>query len=585
MSKFTRRNLTQGLVALGAMAAAPSAFSQAISEGARRDYGRVFRSRGLPSARGSGASGATMQELRQLLALQNQRVILPSSRSAITELMARPLGGPVVPSELSKELGTLKAWHDRALLATALDHDDNQVPGLTDTFAEQFGPTRTSRALAMVHLAMFEAVNVITQRFESYQNIQAAALRELRAQPSEIDRDKASIDAAIAEAAAAVLTELYPNKRFMFAAGLQQSLLGVGGPAPVRQFGQLIGQTVAKQVLALRQVDGAEREDILTAKLETSDPLAWRNDPIVPLDEALGSTWHLVKPFALESAEQFRPKPPPALGSAEFIAAYKEVKRLGGDPSAERGGARRPTLTERVGKFDEEPFDGTNQSFVGVFWAYDATPGLCAPPRLYNMVATSIALQEKPITKVDEFARYLALVNIAMADAAIAAWEGKYYYLFGRPVTVIRSVAADTTTEGALDDQWTPFGAPVSNGEGRVRNLTPNFPTYPSGHATFGGALFEVLRRYHNVETEGSSDPLAFNFVSDEYNGKNRQPGEDEPRPRAERSYKSLAEAEQENGRSRVYLGIHFQFDSDVGIEQGNKVGKLVMDTILKPKA
>ena len=114
-------------------------------------------------------------------------------------------------------------------------------------------------------------------------------------------------------------------------------------------------------------------------------------------------------------------------------------------------------------------------------------------------------------------------------------------------------------------------GAPASNLAGP--NFTPPFPAYPSGHAAFGGALFQVLRRFYGT------DRIGFTFLSDEYNGATR--GNDGvTRPYAPRSFPSLSQAEEENGQSRIYLGIHWSFDKTEGITQGRRVGDYVFDRL-----
>ena len=163
-----------------------------------------------------------------------------------------------------------------------------------------------------------------------------------------------------------------------------------------------------------------------------------------------------------------------------------------------------------------------DQTFAGIFWAYDGRPSLCAPPRLYNQIALQIAEQRGLGTPV-EVARYFALVNTAMADAGIAIWESKYFYGYWRPVTGIREADEGTGPTGQGDgnpgttgdpDFW-PLGAPASNpvGPNVATNFTPPFPAYPSGHAGFGGALFQTLRRFYGT------DEIPFTFVSDEFNG------------------------------------------------------------------
>lgn len=468
------------------------------------------------------------------------------------------------------ELGMLMFWNGVSLDATSLDHTTETDNPAVSTFGEQFGPTRSSRALAIVHLAMFEAVNTIYRRFKSYSDFQAKIITAVGVPIGSISPATASVKSAIIESAYETLKALYPKKEPIFKAARQQSIVLVGDPAPAAQLGGRIGVTSANVVLAARNVDGATFPDLTADDFASNDPLKWQKDPVTQLPPALGGNWHRVRPFVVSSADKYRPKPPPVLGDPDFVAAFKAVKRLGGDPNAESLLPRWPTPTERTGVKEGTPLDAQNDTFKGIFWAYDGTASLCAPPRLYNMVATSIALSEKPIEKVEEMARFLALINVAMCDAGICAWEAKYHYAYARPISAIRATGADDTPEGQRDPNWTPLGAPVSNGMKNRRNLTPPFPAYPSGHATFGGALFEIMRLYWGLPEAG----IPFEFVSDEYNGVNRGPGDTQPRPLVKRPFKGFDEAELENAQSRIWLGIHWQFDADAGIQQGRLIAR-----------
>ena len=292
-------------------------------------------------------------------------------------------------------------------------------------------------------------------------------------------------------------------------------------------------------------------------------PGHWRQDPISQIPIALGARWSEVTPFVLSSTSQFRVPPLPALNSAEYTAAYLEAKRFGGDGVV--------TPTDRTAE----------QTFIGTFWAYDGTPSLCAPPRLYNQIAVQIA--DHRHLGVTEFARMLALVNVAMADAGMAVWESKYHYDFWRPIGGIRESDPGTGPTGAGDGNgatpgdvtFSPLGAPASNLTGP--NFTPPFPAYPSGHAGFGGALFQILRRFYET------DHVPFTFVSDEFNGTTK--GNDgNVRPYVPRFFSSLSEAEEQNGQSRIYLGIHWRFDKTKGIAQGRRVADFVFDHAFKPR-
>jgi len=325
-----------------------------------------------------------------------------------------------------------------------------------------------------------------------------------------------------------------------------------------------LGGRAAAAILALKANDGSEKSEPLlgTEHVTSNLPGDWRQDPISLVPIALGAYWPDCTPFVLESGSQFRAPAPPSLGSSEYAAAFDEAKSLGGDGIT--------TPTERT----------PEQTEIGNYWAYDGTPSLCAPPRLYNQITVHIAHQMG--TQGLELARLLAIVNTAMGDAGIAVWDSKYFHDFWRPVTGIREADPETGPTGAGDGnpatvgdaQFMPLGAPASNLTGP--NFTPPFPAYPSGHAGFGAALFESLRNFYGT------DDIAFTFVSDEYNGVTRDTGGN-VRPLIPRSFNRLSKAEEENGQSRIYLGIHWAFDATAGIEQGRRVANYVFTRAFLP--
>ena len=325
-----------------------------------------------------------------------------------------------------------------------------------------------------------------------------------------------------------------------------------------------LGREIAAAVLASRVGDGSEQpEERVGIDYVTSDlPGYWRQDPISLVPIALGAHWGQCRPFVIESGSQFRAPPPPALTSDEYASAYEEAKSLGGDGIV--------TPTDRTAE----------QTQIGTFWAYDGTPSLCAPPRLYNEITVHIADQTNlsPL----ELAHLLALVNVAMADTAMTTWESKYFYDFWRPVTAIRESDSGAGPTGSGDGNdatigdptFTPLGSPASNLTGP--NFTPPFPSYPSGHGAFGGALFQTIRHFYGT------DDIAFTFVSDEFNGVTKD-NQGNVRPLMARSFSNLSQAEEENGQSRIYLGIHWRFDKTEAIQQGRKVADYVFDHVFLP--
>jgi len=406
--------------------------------------------------------------------------------------------------------------------------------------------------MAIVHVAIFDAINAVTSQYQSFTG-------------GRTGRQSVSFRAAVGQAAHDTLASLYPSQKPIFDAALAEELARVGS-AQQKINGIALGRQVAAAVLASRVADGADVPeprvgiDYVTSNL----PGRWRQDPISLIPLALGAHWGQCKPFVIPSGTQFRTPAPPSLTSAAYAAAYREVKKLGGDGVI--------TPTQRTAE----------QTFVGTFWAYDGTPSLCAPPRLYNQITMKIGDQThlSPI----ELARLLALANVAMADTAISCWESKYHFDFWRPVTGIRESDAGTGPTGLGDGNaatvgdptFTPLGAPASNLNGP--NFTPPFPAYPSGHAAFGGALFQIIRRFYGT------DNIAFTFVSDEFNGVTKDRNGN-VRPYMPRHFANLSQAEEENGQSRIYLGIHWHFDKTQGIAQGHRVADYIFDHAFAPLA
>jgi vanadium-dependent haloperoxidase-like protein len=464
--------------------------------------------------------------------------------SAQAERLAQPQ-----PAHFDNPADRLRHWNRVAIDASGLDHTPVQ-PGENRVFGEQVGPGRSSRAIAIVHIAIADAVASIRGGFRRYTSVPNAPAHS-------------SIDTAIATAAAETLAVMFPSQRSRFARLLAEDILDAPGSIQEKARGILVGHRAAAAILALRANDGSahpeSRMDI--DYIPGPEPGVWRQDPISHSPVALGHHWGEVRPFVLASPAQFRVPPFPSLASPQYATAYNEVKRLGGDGLV--------TPTERT----------EDQTHIGIYWAYDGTPSLCAPPRLYNQITTKLSQNSHNVV---ELARLFALVNVAMADSGIAIWESKFFYKIWRPVTGIRESDTGTGPTGqgdgndatAGDPEFSPLGAPASNLTGP--NFTPPFPAYPSGHAGFGGALFQTLRRFYGT------DRIRFTFVSDEFNGVTTD-NQGNVRPRLPRTFATLSAAEEENGQSRIYLGIHWEFDKTEGMRQGRRVADYVMANAFQP--
>ena len=443
----------------------------------------------------------------------------------------------------------LHHWSHVAVDSTGLDHAPSNV-GDPHTFGHHLGPGRASRAMAIVHVAMFEAVNAIDRRYESYLGIPPVG-------------SGVSMDAALAVASHDTLVALYPSQKAQCDRLLAADLATMPEGTP-KKLGVLLGRVVAAAIMKKTRDDGSNHAEPIYGVdyIAGKAPGEWRQDPISLIPTALGARWGTVRPFVVPSGKTFRAPAPPPLSSPAYAAAYNEARRLGGDG-----------ITTRTARSDD-------QTMTGIYWAYDGTPSLCAPPRLYNQITEVIATQMG--SDVTEQARLFALINVAMADAGITIWESKFFYKLWRPITAIREADPGTGPTGIGDGNpltrgdvaFSPLGAPASNLD--VPNFTPPFPTYPSGHAGFGGALFQILRRFYG------RDDIAFTFVSDELNGVTVD-HDGVARPLLPRSFRSLSQAEEENGQSRIYLGIHWSFDKSEGIAQGRRVADYVFTHAFRP--
>ncbi len=447
---------------------------------------------------------------------------------------------------IRRQLGLqLETLEDRCVLSADIVLEWNRVAldaMVNDSYlganAKQAGPDRASRALAIVQGAVYDAVNSIDGSYDPY-------LIKVKAPKG------ASLDAAAAQAAHDALVALYPEYQPQLDAQLATDLAQIGDGV-ARDEGVEVGQTVAAAILTARANDGSN----LPMHYDLNPKLgSWRPDPLHPTQMPVGPEWGNVTPFAILSTNQVQIPPPPPLTSQQYAAAYNEVKNYGGD------GVTTPTLRT------------AEQTEIGIFWGYDGSKGLSTPPRFYNQIAETIAIQQGN-TEVQN-ARFFALINFSMADAGIACWGDKYQFEFWRPVTGIRSGNLDGNANTIVDANWTPLGAPNDNGGGT--NFTPPFPSYASGHATFGGAVFETMTRFYGTNN------ISFTIGSDEFNGITKDQNGN-ARPVVTRSFTSFSQAEEENGQSRIYLGIHWSFDKDFGIAQGKKIADFVFGNYLKPQ-
>lgn len=408
------------------------------------------------------------------------------------------------PSALT---GVSELLEVRQLLTTDMVLQWNEV--LLDAIrADRTAPPAAARDMAIVHTAIFDAVNSIDRQYAPY-------LTMVDAHP------RASREAAVAAAAHETLTALFPAQKPVFDAQYTVSLAQIPDGRGETD-GVSAGKEVARRILADRANDGSAATVTYTAGAAPGD---WQPTPPA-FDSPLLPQWPDVRPWAMTDGDQFRPEAPPELTSRRYARDFDQVKQLGAVDSAART---------------------SDQTATARFWANG--PGTSTPPGHWNVVAQIVAQDRR--NSLEENARLFALLNITLADAAIVSWDAKYEYDLWRPVTAIRAAETDGNPRTERDPAWTPF------------LTTPPFPTYTSGHSTFSGAAAAVLQAFFGT------NHIRFVLPS-------------ETAGVADRRFRSFSQAADESGMSRIYAGIHFNFDNVAGLQSGNQLGRHVAAHFLR---
>ena len=420
-------------------------------------------------------------------------------------------------------MNLIRYWNDLSLRLVADDHTGSPAP------ANRGGPVQTSYALALLHLALHDTVAKTGGGFSPY-------LATHPAPPAGTTREE-----ALTGAFTHMATAMYPGHSAAIAAGRDGARNALGSAGAYPNASENYGIDIATALLTSRLNDGTKYIEDYSYK---PDPGKHRADPAQPGQSPLGSKWGDVKPFTYAPGAHPPIPGPPALIGNPYKNAYNQVYVEG-----------------RENLWQTKPL----QAMMGVYWGYDGSQKLGTPPRLYNQIVREIAdpLNLGLVAEV----RLLTLINVGMADAGIACWHHKYKHDFWRPVVGIREAAfgagpsglGDTAAATKGDPFWLPLGLPNTNGT-RIGNYTPGFPAYPSGHSTFGAACFLLTAKFL-CKTPAQ---VKFSFVSDEFNGVNRD-GNGVIRPRLRRTF-TLASAIEENAISRIYLGVHWKFDATDGI-------------------
>ncbi len=340
--------------------------------------------------------------------------------------------------------------------------------------------------------------------------VQTAALAAV----DSAQRRRVSVDAALAAAHRVALAKLLPAQQTSIDAAAQAALGAIAG-GPAKQAGVDAGEAAANAVLAARADDTVASAE---AYRPHTTPGAY-----VPTVAVAVPQWSQRKPWLMVSASQFRPGPPPALGSEQWARDFNEVKDLGGKTSERRS---------------------AEQTEAARFWEYSL-------PSIYDGVVRSVALQ--PQRDLARNARLYAAVAQAMDDAMISVFDAKYHYNFWRPVTAIRNADSDGNEATQREASWTPL---IAN---------PMHPEYPSGHSILAAAVAKVIE----ADARGSALPV-LSTSSPSAKG-------------ATRRWARPDDFVQEVSDARVHAGIHFRSATTAAEAMGRRIGALAAERVLDP--
>ena len=360
--------------------------------------------------------------------------------------------------------------------------------------------------LAYVQAAVFDAVDAVDGGYQPY-------VGHLRA------RGTTNVDAAVAAAAHRILVTQFPTQQSALDASYATSLANISdGPAKTR--GVAVGEQAAADVQQARAHDG----------FQANVPYSFGSGPgvwILPTDNPAttpATPWAAeMTPFIMNTADQYRPGPPPALTSPAYTASYNETKDYGSAISAVRT---------------------AEQTDIALFW------GRGRPDAQYNSGIRDLVTTHN-FSRV-QAARALALTNLVAADAFIACFDGKYTYSAWRPYTAIRAGDTDGNPDTVADPTWTPL----------VR--TPNHPEYPANHACVTTSFATTL--------DNLLGPAHFSVTI---------PGT--PASTELRHYTSSSQLITEIANARIWDGVHFRFSTDAGTTIGRSVAHYDYQHALQP--
>lgn len=378
------------------------------------------------------------------------------------------------------------------------------------------------RTAAMMHVAIHDALNAIDPRYRQFIPLQSA-----------LDADP---EIATIQAAFEVVSSQYPDHIAELRGMLHKGLVRANDKAAMTT-GITLGKQAASAILQDREGDEWNGEAQYTWHPMAPGVYAEFNDHSgTPEGFIFGAGWAKAKPFMLTGQSQFRSPPPPEISSEAYTTAFNEVKEVGRTQSATRT---------------------PDQKHLAMWWKDFVENS-------HNRLLRDLVKNES--IDVWTASRAFALMNMAIYDAYINVFDNKFHFNHWRPYTAIRWAEHDGNPDTRPDTSWN-----------NLHLHTYAFPSYPSAHGTASAAAMRVL-----AETLGFGDDYAFDMRTVEVDRAGPFSGKVEMNP-AVRSFESFSEAAMEASMSRLYLGIHFRYDSEEGYALGNKIGEYAANNFLQP--
>ncbi len=378
------------------------------------------------------------------------------------------------------------------------------------------------RSASMVHAAMHDALNSIVPKYQHY--------AYHRPSPG------ANPIAAAAYAAYSVAIDQYPDKKESFKRILDEYVSDLEDSESKLE-GKTLGEAAAAAVLKQREDDKWDGQADYTFHPMAPGVYAEFNEHSgTPEGFIFGAGWAVIKPFLLPSHDHFKVPPPPAIDSEAYTEAFNEVKMVG------RFGSKSRTK---------------DQEHLAMWWKEFVESS-------HNTLLRDLIKKENP--NLWDATRSFTLVNMAIFDGYVNVFYNKFHYNHWRPYTAIRWAANDGNESTEPDLEWN-----------NLHKHTYPFPSYPSAHGTASTAAMTVL-----AKTFGKGDTYTFTMVQKEVDSAGFFSGRMKMDPPT-RKFDSFSEAGLEASMSRVYLGIHFRYDSEEGNKLGAKIGNYASDNFLKP--